>query len=183
MLTEVAQALFRLENSGLSSSRAARGLRQLHNRYSGILGRVRDSALHPQVMRILAEEAVEDLTGRFYCLGIPLEKTDLRPVPLYWRNYIQAIQSGELLDTDYTRFQEALALAAPFLDDSYIQEESLGDDYKTMRYAYALSSLPLPSWFSPAGVMERLEEIVTACGFLWFAIVDYAEEQYITKGA
>ena len=182
MLTEVAQALLRLENTGLSLLRAACDLRQLHNRHSGILERVQDIALHPQVMRILAEEAVEDLTDRFHYLGIPLGKAALRPVPLYWQNYIQAVQCGKLLDTDYTRFQKALVLADPFLNDSYIQEESLGDDYKTIRYAYALSSLPLPSWFSPASVMERLEEIVTACGFLWFAIVDYAEEQYIAKG-
>lgn len=77
-------------------------------------------------MRILAEEAVEDLTDRFHYLGIPLGKAALRPVPLYWQNYIQAVQCGKLLDTDYTRFQKALVLADPFLNDSYIQEESLG---------------------------------------------------------
>ena len=182
MLTEMEQALWRLRCSGLSSSRAATDLRQLHDRYAGVLERVQSSANHPQVMRILAEEAVEELTGRFHCLGIPLEDSDSQP-PLYWRSYMQAVKRGELLDTDYRRFQKALVLAGPFLDDSYIDEDSLRGDYKTMRYAYALSSSPLPPWFSPDGVMERLEELVTACGFLWFAIVDYAEEQYTAKGA
>jgi len=41
----------------------------------------------------------------------------------------------------------------------------------------------MPEWFSPKGVMERLVEIVTAYGFLWYSVVDYAEEQYYAKGA
>ena len=123
------------------------------------------------------------MSGRFYRLGIPLNHSDPRTPPLYWRNYLKAVKSGELLDTEYRRFQKALVLAAPFLEDSYTDESPFREDYKTMRYAYALSSGPLPSWFSPDGVMERLEELVTACGFLWFAIVDHAEELYAVKGA
>jgi len=93
------------------------------------------------------------------------------------------VRSGELLDTEYVRFQAARELTAPFLQDSYVDEDELEGDYKTMRYAYALSSLPMPEWFSPKGVMERLVEIVTAYGFLWYSVVDYAEEQYYAKGA
>ena len=135
-------------------------------------------------MRILAEEAVEGLCVRFQSLGIPIEDDHLPlPAPLYWSNYLQAVNRGELLDIDYVRFQKALILADPFLNDSYEEEERIQGDYKTMRYAYALSDLAMPEWFSPPDVMKRLEEIVTAYGFLWFAVVDYAEEQFIMKGA
>lgn len=135
-------------------------------------------------MRILAEEAVEGLCGRFQSLGIPMGVDYFpQPVPLYWRNYLQAVSCGELLDIDYVRFQNALLLTDPFLNDSYEEEESIQGDYKTMRYTYALSNLAMPEWFSPSNVMEWLEEIVTAAGFLWFAVVDYAEEQFIMKGA
>lgn len=184
MLEEMKQAIWRLHASGLSSSQAANDLRQLHDRYADVLQRVQDSSAHPHVMRILAEEAVEGLCGRFQYLGIPMGNDHFsQPVPLYWRNYLQAVNCGELLDIDYVRFQQALLLTDPFLNDSYVEEESIQGDYKVMRYAYALSNLAMPEWFSPPDVMNRLEEIVTACGFLWFAVVDYAEEQFIMKGA
>jgi len=183
MLTEMEQALARLRASGQYSSRAAGDLRQLHDRYSGRLAQIQSCGVHPHVMRILAEELVEELSWRLKYLGLPIEGADARTAPPYWLSYIRAVRSGELLDTEYVRFQAARELTAPFLQDSYVDEDELEGDYKTMRYAYALSSLPMPEWFSPKGVMERLVEIVTAYGFLWYSVVDYAEEQYYAKGA
>lgn len=153
MLAEVEQALLRLEISGLSSSRAAYDLWQLHNRYTSVLERIAGCTAYPHVMRILAEEAIEGLSGRFTCLGIPMKDSPGGQAPLYW--------------TEYTRFLKAQTLMEPFLNDSYIDEALFQyEDYKTKRYAYALSDLPLPVWFTPEGVLQSLEEIITAFGFL-----------------
>lgn len=135
-------------------------------------------------MRILAEEAIEELSGRFIYLGIPMGDFHREQAPLYWTSYLSAIQDGMLLGAEYMRFLTAQTLMEPFLDDSYTEESLFEDeDYKTRRYAYALSDFPLPDWFTPEGVLQRLEEIVTAFGFLWFSVVDFAEEQYYAKGA
>jgi len=135
-------------------------------------------------MRILAEEAVEELYYRMSYLGIPLEDEQCAPGPQYWASYIRAVHSGELLDNEYSRFRAAQKLMGIFLDHSYIDDdENDTGEYKVLRYAYAQSEGPMPAWFSAEKVMRYLEEIVTACGFLWFSIVDYAEEQYYAKGA
>lgn len=184
MLTEVRQVLWRLQALGLSSSRAACDLQQLHDRYAGTLTRIADCAPHPHVMRILAEEAVEGLTYRFQYLGIPFSEKEGRTVAPYWLNYIRAVRSGELMDTEYSRFQQAQKLMEPFFVDSYVDDKGIcSGEYKAIRYAYAMSNAPMPVWFSPESVMQKLEEIVTAFGFLWFSVVDFAEEQYYAKGA
>ena len=61
MLAEITQALSRLRDSGLYQSRAVYDLAMLHNRYLPELSRIQDSMKYPHVMRILAEEAVEQL--------------------------------------------------------------------------------------------------------------------------
>lgn len=184
MLREVGQALLRLQASGLSLSRAASDLRQLHDRYLSVLEHVQDSAGHPHIMRILAEETVEGLVYRMNYLGIPMGGSEWRKSPPYWIRYMEAVHSGEVLDTEYRRFQEARKQAEFLLSHSYIDESVIDFwGYKEQRYAYALSDTPMPAWFVPEHVMRQLEEIVTAFGFLWFSIVDYAEEQYYAKGA
>lgn len=181
MLDELEQTLVRLSRSGLWSSRAACDLRELHSRSAGELERVRASREHPHVMRILAEETVERLTQRMEALGI-VEECGLTEAPAYWRRYLEAVRSGELLDMDLARYRGARMLADRFLNQSYLDEIS-GLDYKTQRYAYALSADPLPGWFIPGRALEYLEEIVTAYGFLWFSVVDYAEAVLTAKGA
>ena len=89
----------------------------------------------------------------------------------------------ELFGAEYSRFQRAAHLADQILEDSYLQEPS-ERGYKEQRYAYALSTDPLPAWFVPNKILQYLEEIITAYGFLWFAVVDYAESRYYEqKGA
>lgn len=182
MLGEIEQVLSRLRDSGLCQSRAAYDLAMLRNRYLPELGRIQDSMKYPHVMRILAEEAVERLLLRMGFLGItnsPPSNTS----PLYWRQYVRAVQDGELFGAEYSRFLKAAHLAEQILEDSYLQEPS-ERGYKEQRYAYALSNEPLPAWFIPETVMRYLEEIITAYGFLWFAVVDYAESRYYEqKGA
>jgi len=135
-------------------------------------------------MCILAEEAVEELCVRFEILGIPITDGEDTQAPLYWRNYLNAVTTGEIAGLEYIRFQQAQELIKPLLEESYENELQPGGDYKTRRYAYALSDLPLPKWFEPALLLQKLEEIVTALGFLWFAVVDYAESSYDeAKGA
>ena len=182
MLAEITQALSRLRDSGLYQSRAVYDLAMLHNRYLPELSRIQDSMKYPHVMRILAEEAVEQLLQRMSFLGItgnPSSDTS----PPYWRQYVEAVQRGELFGAEYSRFLRAAHLAEGILENSYLQEPSeMG--YKEQRYAYALSKEPLPAWFIPETVMQYLEEIITAYGFLWFAVVDYAESRYYEqKGA
>lgn len=183
MLIELEQALVRLHRFGLSSSRAARDLTGLHNLYTGELKRIASSSEHPHVMRILSEEAVERLELRMNALGITVGTSDEGTTPAYWRRYLAAIRSGELLDAEYQRYLNAAKLTILFLDQSYV-DETTDLDYKTQRYAYALSSGPLPDWFIPRKVVGILEEIITAYGFLWFSVVDYAEGLYCqAKGA
>lgn len=101
-------------------------------------------------MRILAEEAVGDLCIRLELLGIPIMDESPEKIPLYWKSYLEAVTSGEIAGLEYTRFQKAKELAAPFWEDPYEKTASLqGNDYKTWDYAYALSDLPLPEWFTP----------------------------------
>lgn len=134
-------------------------------------------------MCILAEEAVEGLCVRFELLGLPIVDEEETSAPLYWRNYLKAVTTGEIAGLEYTRFRQAQSLIKSILEDSY-ENALLGDDYKTLRYTYALSNLPLPEWFVPVEVPKVLEEIVTALGFLWFSVVDYAESSYCEqKGA
>lgn len=167
---------------GLSSSRAARDLTGLHNLYAGELKRIASSSEDPHVMRILSEEAVERLELRMNVLGIVYASGEEK-APAYWRRYLAAIHSGELLDAEYQRYLNAAKLTLLFLDQSYV-DETTDLDYKTQRYAYALSSGPLPDWFIPGKVVGILEEIITAYGFLWFSVVDYAEGLYCqAKGA
>lgn len=183
MLEEMEQALIRLQQSS-PLSRATSDLKQLHDHYIGSLKQISNSIHYPQVMRILAEELVEELSGRFSYLGIPFGDFKQDETPLYWNNYLTAVKSGVILGNEYARFLKADKLATPFLNDSYIDEvEYIDGGYKAMRYAYALSSIPLPNWFSVDNALKSLEEIITAFGFLWFSIVDYAEEQYYAKGA
>lgn len=181
MLDELRQVLMRLHHSGLSSSRAACDLKELHSRYLWELQRVAASREHPHVMRILAEEAAEGLAGRMEALGI-VEENRLFEAPAYWRRYLEAVRSGEVLGVEYARYLGAVKLTDFFLQQSFLDENS-GLDYKTMRYAYALSNDPLPNWFIPENVLGYLEEIVTACGFLWFSVVDFAEAVLMQKGA
>lgn len=182
MLIELEQALVRLHRFGLSSSRAARDLTGLHNLYAAELARIASCTNHPHVMHILSEEAIERLVQRMNALGIPDD--DGNPAaPAYWRRYLEAVRGGELLDTDYVRYLRAVKLALFFLDQSYLSEE-VDQDYKTQRYTYASSNTPMPGWFDPGKVLGILEEIVTAYGFLWFSVVDYAEGVYRqAKGA
>lgn len=138
---------------------------------------------HPHVMRVLAEEAVEGLCYRLASLGIQVVDTAEKEAPLYWSNYLAAAASGKIAGLEYFRFQETRELVRPFLEEPY-EDDYRGSDHKTLRYAYALSDLPLPAWLIPEQIPERLEEIVTAFGFLWFSVVDYAESSYYEqKGA
>lgn len=182
MLVEIEQVLSRLWASGLSQSRAAHDLAMLHNRCLPELIQVQKSMGYPHVMRILVEESIERLLLRMNSLGIASSTLLFEPPP-YWHQYVDAVQAGELFGVEYFRFQKAERLAKQILEDSYIQEPSeLG--YKEQRYAYALSDAPLPEWFIPEKVLQYLEEIITAYGLLWFAVVDYAESQYYEqKGA
>lgn len=183
MLEEMAQTLARLERLGLSSSQATRDLWRLHKRYLPILERIGDCTACPHVMRILAEEAVEGLCCRLASLGIPIANAAEKEAALYWSSYLAATASGEIAGLEYLRFRQAQKLAMPFLEESY-EDICQGDDHKTLCYTYALSRQPLPEWFVPEKVLERLEEIITAFGFLWFAVVDYAESRYYEqKGA
>lgn len=182
MLGEIEQVLSRLRDSGLYQSRAAYDLATLRNRYLPELGRIQDSMEYPHVMRILAEEALERLLLRMSFLGIT-NSPPSKASPPYWRQYVEAVQNGELFGAEYSRFQRAAHLADQILEDSYLQEPS-ERGYKEQRYAYALSTDPLPAWFVPNKILQYLEEIITAYGFLWFAVVDYAESRYYEqKGA
>lgn len=181
MLIELEHTLQRLYRYGLSSSRAACDLIGLRNLYTGELARIASSIEHPHVMRILSEEAVESLALRMNALGI-LDENGEAVAPAYWRLYLAAVRSGEMLDAEYARYKNAAKLALLFLEQSYI-DKTTDADYKTQRYAYALSSAPLPGWFIPGQILEMLEEIITAYGFLWFSVVDYAEGLYQAKGA
>lgn len=183
MLEEMAQTLARLERLGLSTHQGTEDLRQLHRRYLPILTRVQSCMGYPHIMRILAEEAAEGLCYRLASLGIPVIDAAERVEPLYWSNYLAAAASGEIAGLEYLRFQQAREFVRPFLEESY-EDDGWGSDPKTLRYTYALSDLPLPAWFIPEQIPERLEEVVTAFGFLWFSVVDYAESSYYEqKGA
>ena len=144
----------------------------LHKRYVLELMRVHSSETLPRVMRILAEETVEKLITHMEFLGIN-EQENVVSIPVYWQQYLDAIHKGEILDVEYIRYCKALETANLFLDDSYVEDDV--ESYKAQRYEYALSFSPLPEWFVTEKVYAWLEEIVTACGFLWFALVDYAE--------
>lgn len=115
-------------------SRATSDLKQLHDHYIGSLKQISNSIHYPQVMRILAEELVEELSGRFSYLGIPFGDFKQDETPLYWNNYLTAVKSGVILGNEYARFLKADKLATPFLNDSYIDEvEYIDGGYKAMR--------------------------------------------------
>lgn len=123
-------------------------------------------------------ECIEDIFDR---LGIGLETDTLQHRP-YWPLYLSGLRSGALLDHDYTRYLAAKKLADLFLKNPYLPETYI-QDYKRERYAYALIDQPLPDWFVPDKVSGWMEEVITAYCFLWFAVMDNAEEMYRRKGA
>lgn len=138
-----------------------------------MIGRVRDCD-SPCVKRILAEEAFEAVnwilylpTGGGRCVN--LEQTAL------WRSYREAIQNGSVLDYYYAEYRKARRFALRWLQHTY-QTEVNGPDYKTKRYAYALSGKPLPEWFDETLLVPRLEGVVTAYCNMLITILDYAGE-------
>jgi len=138
-----------------------------------MIGRVRDCD-SPCARRILAEEAFEAAdwilylpTGSGRCVN--LEQTAL------WRSYREAAQSGEVLDYYYDEYKKARRFARRWLEHPY-ETEVDGPDYKTKRYAYALSGKPLPEWLDETLLVPRLEAVVTAYCNMLITILDYAGE-------
>lgn len=181
MLVEMEQVLGRLQSFGLSSSWAVQNFGLLHKLFRRELERIHSCEHYPRVMRILAEECVECAEDYLDRLGVGADKEFMQNRP-YWPHYLSGIESGVLLDDEVSRYLEAKKLADLFLKNSYLPDAEI-TDYKRERYAYALSAQPLPEWFIPSSVCGWLEEIITAYCFLWFAVVDYAEEMYCGKGA
>lgn len=181
MLVEMEQALGRLQSFGLSSSWAVQNFGALHKLFRRELERIRSCEQCPRVMRILAEECVECAEDYLDRLGVGTNDEAMQNRP-YWPHYLSGVESGALLGDEINRYLKAKNLADLFLKQSYLPDEGIME-YKRERYAYALSVEPLPEWFIPTSVCGWLEEIITAYCFLWFAVVDYAEETYCGKGA
>lgn len=170
-----------MNRSGLSSLWAVQQLTELHKLFLQDLECVQSSQRCPHVMRILAEECVESVVDYLERLGVGADVELLQDRP-YWPHYLSGIEKGAIMDDELNRYHASKKLADLFLKHPYLPENCLSE-YKRARYAYALSDEALPEWFIPSSVVGWLEEIVTAHCFLWFAVVDYAEETYRRKGA
>ncbi len=125
-------------------------------------------------MRILTEEAVEN-AGCILYLPIGKGRTVLLTETPAWERYVEAVEKGLILDTEYRRYIKAKDFSDKLLEHSYI-DECDGPDYKSKRYKYALSHGDVPAWFKPDMAALWAEEIVTAYCFIVFSAMDFASE-------